>query len=206
MTEQPGTGGGLAPDSPQAQAAVRAQLAENAGTVAGDDTAAAAATQAQIAGTQRGPLLPAEQQIDELMAMFRQQSEQMAALLAKQGDQDKQMAALRGQLAAAQGEPLPVRYAQAAVDKLTAHQAANPVLGKDHFGPVVELGTHLLEAAGLVVNGGAPDELLKTASAVERWLTRTHPRKAGGVHLDFSSVLDDVENAVEAAQEMAKAA
>lgn len=181
MTDQPPVAG---QPMTEAQAAfLAAQAGQQAAAESADIQAAAAATAAQM--TDRGPLLPAEEQMDALMAQLKAQSDMIAALSSKVGVVQRQMEEAQ----AASGGPLAVRYAQAAVDKLTAHAAQWPA---HDFSQAQGAAGTLLEAAQSAVKGepAAPGALHSAATVITR-LARKLP------HVDWSAVIDDVELAVE---------
>ena len=149
--------------------------------------------------SERGPLLPAEEQMDALMAALRAQSEQIAALQAQVGTMQKQQA----EALAASGGPLVTRYAEGARDKIAAHITAHPDAPAGHFEPLTAAAGQLVDAAAAIAkDGGDAAPVEKAAAAVGRFISRTHV-KAWGKHIDWSAVLDDVETAVEEAIKLA---
>ena len=192
------------PLTPEQEAFLRAQTAQQAAAESAEISQVVGQSQETIAAGSRGPLLPAEEQIDALMAQLRAQSEHLAAMESKISTVQRQMEEAQ----AATGGPLTVRYAQGAADKLDALavQYPNHPLGVKHFDPAKEAATSLLGAAKAVVKGGGPvADVEKAAAAVEKFITRTH-RRLGGVHIDWSAILDDVELAVEEAAKLAAVA
>jgi len=183
-------------DTPQtAEAAALAEQAA-ASVGLGDAAAAQAAAAAEMAGAERGPVLPAESEMDAFMARMQAQFDEMAktidTLKAQQAD------ALR-----AQGEPYAVRYANGAADKLAAVIAAHPDAPQGHFAGVLADAGRLAEQAAAIVKGtGALPELETAADAVVRFITRGHAR-GWNKHVDWSAILDDVETAVEEARKIA---
>ena len=149
-----------------------------------------AATNAQM--TDRGPLLPAEEEIEKLMAAFRQQADQISKLQGQLGTmQQQQDAAL-----ASQGGPLATRYATAVADKVQATIAAHPDAPADHFAPLVEAASALKEHAGTIVKGtNVMSDLEAAAGKVTKFIDKTHV-KAWGKSIDWSALADDVEAAV----------
>lgn len=189
------------PLTPEQAAFLTAQAAQQAAAESAEIDQAQAQTQGVIAAGQRGPLLPAESQIDELMAQLRAQSEQLAAMGAALGSVQRQMEEAQ----AATGGPLTVRYAQGAADKLEAlgHQYPNHPLGLKHFDPAKAAASALVDASKLVVKGTGPvADVEKAAADVQKFISRTH-RRLGGSHIDWSAILDDVELAVEEAAKLA---
>jgi len=163
--------------------------------------AEAAGAQAVMESGPRGPMLPAEEQMDSLMAQFRQQSEQLAAAMKRMDAMSRQI----GEYQAATGGPLTVRYAQGAADKIDAMAAAHPnnPLGLAHFDQARDAAARLLEAATSVSKGSGPLHLVKDAAAdVERFAARVH-KALGGMHVDWSAILDDVDLAVSEALKLA---
>lgn len=174
----------LSPEAQQLLAEQAAQLPAAQPSPAADQ----AATAAQM--TDRGPVLPAESEIDAFMTQMREQFASMSA----------ELNALKAQQAAALqagGGPMVTRYAQGAADKVAALIAAHPDAPRDHFAPLADAAGKLADAAGaLVKSGGDSGKLESAAAAVGRFLERTH-WKAWGKHIDFSALADDVETAVE---------
>lgn len=151
-----------------------------------------AATMAQV--TERGPLLPAEEEMDKFMTLLKEQSEQIKTLQGQLGTmQEQQQAAL-----SAAGGPMPTRYASAVAEKAAAAVAAHPDAPDGHFAPLTKAAADLKTAAAAVVKGsGVAADAEKAAAAVEKFITRTH-WKAWGKHIDWSAMADDVEAVVEA--------
>jgi len=163
-----------------------------------------AAVASQIAGSERGPLLPAETEIEKQMAELRAQSDQMAKLLATQGAALSSMQRQVEEAQAASGGPLAVRYATGVVDKLRAlaDQWPNHPLGRQHFDPAHEAAAALASATQAVVKGTGPASAVHDAvAAVERFISRIHPRQ-GGQPLDWSAIRDDLELAAEEAAKL----
>lgn len=202
MTDQQFTAG--QPLTPEQAEFLRAQAAQQAAAESAEIDQAQAQTQGVIAAGQRGPLLPAEEQIDALMAQLKAQSEQIASMGAALSSVQRQMEEAQ----AATGGPLTVRYAQGAADKLEAlgQQYPNHPLGLKHFDPAKAAASALVDAAKLVVKGsGSVADVEKAAAGIEKFISRTHKR-LGGVHVDWSAILDDVELAVEEAAKLAAVA
>lgn len=196
MTDQPDPG---AADLSEAQRAFLAQQAA-AHAVEGQPSPAADQAAAAAAMTERGPLLPAEEEADSLMAMLRQQAEQIQALTDRVGVMQRQA----DERAEAEGGAPLVRYAQAAADKMAATAAAHPDLGPSHFARPIALAGELVTAAGdLHKNGGDSAGVEKAAGALRRWLDVTHPRE-GQKHVEtFAAIRDDIETAVDEALKLA---
>lgn len=173
--------------SQQLSAEQAAQLAADAQARAAAESAVITTTAADSAAqmTERGPLLPAETDIENLMALLRQQSDALASLQKQVGVMAKQTE--EAQMAA--GGPLTVRYAQAVADKLAAHAAAWP--DHDFSGAIAAAGS-LVDAAQAVVRGDTSvgGRMQAAESTVRRLLARLP-------HVDVSAVLDDVALAVE---------
>lgn len=202
MTDTSFTAG--TPLTPEQEAFLLARQAQQAAAESDEITQVPAQTQSVIASGERGPLLPAESQIDELMAQLKAQSEQLASMGAALSSVQRQMEEAQ----AATGGPLTVRYAQGAMDKLAALavQYPNHPLGARHFDPAQEAAGTLLDASKAVVKGSGPvADVEKAAAAVEKFISRTH-RRLGGVHIDWSAILDDVELAAEEAAKLVAAA
>jgi hypothetical protein len=172
-------------------------LAQQAQQAAASPSPAAdtAASMAQMTG--RGPELPAESAMDQLMAALRAQSAQIEALQAQVGVMQKQSEEAQ----AAAGGPLTVRYADGAVAKLQALKAQHPDVPQGHFDAVIKAAEGLAEGARALVKTGASDVLKDVegpAAAIEKFIGKTHWRLSGK-HIDFSAIADDVETAVEEA-------
>lgn len=199
MTDQQFTAG--QPLTPEQAEFLRAQAARQAAAESEEISQVQAHSQGVIAAGERGPLLPAESQIDELMAQLRAQSEQLASMGAALSSVQRQMEEAQ----AASGGPLTVRYAQGAADKLTAlaDQYPNHPTGLAHFDPAKAAAQALVDASKLVVKGTGPvADVEKAAAGIEKFISRTHKR-LGGSHIDWSAILDDVELAVEEAAKLA---
>jgi len=187
--------------------AQKAFLTAEAARIASESSAivSPAADQAATAAamTERGPLLPAEERIDELMAALRAQSDQIAAMQAQMGTVQRQMEEAQ----AATGGPLTVRYAQGAADKLDSLQLqyANFPAGTKHFDAPREAAGRLVEAAKAIAkNGGKTTDVDKAIADIEKFLKRTH-FKLGGSHVDWSAIGDDLELAGEEAAKLVAA-
>lgn len=174
-------------------------LAQTARQAAESPNPAGAAADSASQMTQRGPLLPAEEAIDRMMALLKAQSDQIEALQAQVGVMAKQSA----EALAAHGGPMVTRYAKGAQDKITAHVAANPDVPQGHFVPLQEFAGQLWDAAEAMAKGnGALADVEKAAGAVTRFINRTHV-KLSGKHIDWSTVIDDVETVVDEAIKLA---
>jgi hypothetical protein len=183
--------------SAEAAALAAEHLAEHAAGYGspGIDPAAAGA----MAGSERGPALPAEAEVEAFMAQMQAQMNDMKA----------QMAILRQQAAeaqAAQGTPMVMRYAQGAADKVTALVAAHPDAPQGHFAPLVIASKTLAgEAEKLFDGSGSLTAVNSAVASVEKFATRTH-WKTWGKHIDWSAILDDLEETAEAGAKIAAAA
>jgi hypothetical protein len=177
------------PLTPEQEAALAAEA--QAHTVSQPNPASEQAATA-AAMSQRGPLLPAEEDMEKMMAAIKAQSEQIAALQGQLGTMAKQ----QEEALAANGGPLPTRYATAVADKVTATVAAHPDAPDGHFAPLVEASGKLKEAAAAVVKGGgAVADVESAAGAVSRFLDKTHI-KTWAKHIDWSAMADDLEAVV----------
>lgn len=177
------------PLSAEAAAVAADQIAAQAAAVP-SSAEAQAATDAAIAAGDRGPTLPAEADMDAFMATVRAQFDSMSAQIETLKSQQK------GYFDA-QGTPLAVRYAQAAVEKIAALKAAHPDAPQGHFTAAADAAGKLVDAAqGLVKSGGPADALKEAGAALEKFFVRGHWR-TWGKHIDFSAVADDVETAVD---------
>lgn len=202
--------------SPDEQAAeierLRAALAATE-KVPYDEAAAAA-----VGGVQQGPAgdageslaqmrpdpatpLPAEADMDRLMAEFKAMSERVTAMEAELGQtrSDYQAAA------AALGPPPVAVYAKAIHDKLVSLRNAHPDAPPGHFDAAIEAAAAPAAAARKVIGGeGHASDVTNAGLAgsldqVDRFITRTHPRK-WGKPIDFSALGSDLEDARDAAK------
>lgn len=207
MTDQPGavfpppTGAqmGQPPPYPPEQAPPVNQ--QQAAAAAGEQLAAAAAAAPtvdagesleQMQAEQRTVLLPMEQQIQDMMAAFQAQQSQMA----------DQIASLQRQLAGAQaaiGPPAVEQYAGGVATLLKAHADANPDVGREVFAPALAAAAKLRDAATEAVTSRDTGELEQLAGQIRQWVTVFR----GGKHIDFSSVVADLELLGEAAARLA---
>lgn len=199
MTDQYDPGAPEGADLTDAQKAFLAQQAA-AHAVEGQPSPAADQAATAAAMTDRGPLLPAEQEADGLMAMLKKQAEQIEALTQRVGVMQKQA----DERAEAEGGAPVIRYAAAAADKMRATAAAHPDLGPSHFARPLALADELVTAAGdLHRDGGDTSAVEKAAGALRRWLDVTHPRE-GRKHVEtFAALRDDIDTAVDEAYKLA---
>jgi hypothetical protein len=186
-----------APLSAEAAALAADELGRHAATA---PSAAAAQADSAAAMTDRGPTLPAEADIEQFMADVKAQMADMQAQL-----QIYKTQAAEAQAAA--GVPMVVRYAEGARDKITAMAAAHPDAPQHHFKPALEASAALADAATSLHTGAGKtvDDVKDAAAAVEKFATRTHWR-TWGKHVDWSAILGDVEETVEAGLKIAAAA
>jgi len=191
QNDQPPAGEELTDEQKAFLLAQQAQQAATSPSPAADT----AASMGQMTG--RGPELPAESAMDQLMAALRAQSAQIEALQAQVGVMQKQSEEAQ----AATGGPLTIRYADGAVAKLQALKAQHPDVPQGHFDAVIKAAESLAEGARALVKTGAPaviKDVEGPAAAIGKFMTRTH-WKLSGKHIDFSAIADDVETAVEEA-------
>ena len=219
--------------SPQeaAQAAAAAPAAQDPGLGVGVDQIRAQQAAQSATGPVAGEPLPAEDLQNQAMQAMKDQFDALVAQLQAHG---KTIDALKGQLAAVQagvaagqGDPLIVRYADAARDKLLTHAIVNPDLGGVHLAPVYDQATgqtvlkhqatghfqaaladaeQLAGQARQVAAGEAsPQSVLDTAGRVITFIERIHPRKSGKF-LDFSAASDDLTAVLEEAGKLLAAA
>lgn len=188
-------------DGAPLSAEAAALLADQVGRHAADNPGVAPEQAAAAAAmTERGPALPAEADIEEFMATVK----------AQMADMQAQMAVYKQQVLEAQsaaGVPMVVRYSEAAKDKIVALAAAHPDAPQHHFKPAIDAAAALADAAtGLHAGTGKTvDDVKAAAAAVEKFATRTHWR-TWGKHVDWSAILGDVEETVEAGVKLAAAA
>ena len=199
MTEQTGfpPAGQLSQASAAEQA--QAQLAKAAADLraeggADQDPALEAQVREQVT---REVLLPMEQKIDDLVAKFSAESAEQGALIR----------ALQAQLAGAQqaaGVPDVVKYAEAVRDRL---QNAADLSGmpKEHWAGVLETAGTLADAAKQAVQDRDGSGLDKGVAAVERFITRTHPRTSNQRIEHFPAVMADLDELLSAAERIAPA-
>jgi hypothetical protein len=190
MQQPPPYAPGQAPPVSQAeaQAAAAGQLAAAAEQGPGVD---AGESLEQMQQRQREVLLPMEEQIQGMMAAFKEQQDTMAA----------QIAALQAQLATAQaaaGPPAVEQYAGGVATLVKAHADANPDLPRDVFAPALAAAAKLKEAATAAVTSRDTGDLQQIAGDVRKWATTFR-----GKHLDMSSLLADLDLLGEAATRLA---
>lgn len=160
-----------------------AQASASSASVVND----AATVADQITSTERGPLLPAEAGIDDLMAQIKAQSEALAAMQSQIGVLQKQ----QEEANAASGGPLTVRYAQGAADKIAAATAQWPA---HDLSVAAAAAGDVLDAANAAVKGdGSVGPKLQVAQSA---ITRVFSKLP---HIDSSAILDDLGAAVEEA-------
>ena len=160
-----------------------AQASASSAGVVGD----AATVADQITSTERGPLLPAEANIDALMEQIKAQSDALERMQSQIGVLQKQAEDAN----VASGGPLTVRYAQGAADKISTLAAQWPA---HDFGTAATAAADVLDAAQAAVKGdGSVGPKLQVAqSAIGRVFSKLP-------HIDSSALLDDVAAAVEEA-------
>jgi hypothetical protein len=211
MTENTGfpagpqnTPGPTPPGRPVSQADAAQQAQEQLAKAAAELRAAGQADQdPQIEArireqVTREVLLPMESKVDQLINDFA----------ARSATQDAQIKALQAQLSGAQqaaGVPDPVKYADAVRDRL---QNAADLSGMDkaHWAPVLKMAGDLSDAARQAVQDQDGSGLDKGMAAVERWITRTHPRASNQRIEHFPAVLSDLEELRDSAERLAPAA
>jgi hypothetical protein len=197
MTEPITTGDDGQPLSAEAAALAAEQLEQHAAGYGSPGIDPAAAD--TMAGAERGPALPAEADIEAFMAQVK----------AQMADMQAQLNIYRTQAAEAQaaaGVPLVVRYAQGAADKVTALVSAHPDAPQGHFAPLVAAAKSLAGEAEKLFDGSGELKLVQSAAAdAEKFISRTH-WKTWGKHIDWSAILGDLEETVEAGAKIAAAA
>lgn len=175
-----------------AEAAVAAVQPADAG--AGAD---AGASLGQMS-TEKPEPLPHEAQMDALMEQMRVMTERMEQMGAELASTKRGYAAAVAKL----GPPEVAVYGQAIYDKLVSFRNAHPdLLG--HFDQVIEAARPLHDASVAVIAGtGHVSDVIadldNVVNAVDRFITRTHPRRSGKP-IDFSALAGDLEDAVDAA-------
>lgn len=208
MTEQPGYDpAAYAPQPPtdniagqpltdEQAAALHARIAAQ-GATQPSPASEQAATAEQM--TERGPMLPAENAMDQVMAQLKAMSDQLASTQSQLSTLQRQ----QEEAQAASGGPLVVRYAQAVADKAAALDQSRPDHADGHFSPLHEAAAALVEAAKAAAKDGSnASDVADASAAIERFITRTHPR-AGGAQLDFSALRDDAQQAADEAAKLA---
>lgn len=182
------TGFGPAVTPGEATAAAAEQLAAAAAAApSGDAGPSIEAMQAQA----REVLLPMERRIDAMMAQFE----------ATRAESARQIAELQAQLASAKasaGPPAVEQYANGVATLIKAHADANPDLGAEPFAAALDAAAKLQAAASEAVTSRDPAQVTQLAGQLEKWAARFR-----GKHLDFSSLLADLELLDEAAARLA---
>lgn len=150
--------------------------------------------------TDRPERLPAEDDQDRLMAEMRAMSERMQAMEAELGQAKSGYAAAVAKL----GPPEVATYGAAIRAKLVSLRDAHPDVPPGHFDAVLAATGPLAEASAEVIAGGGDVAAVKSevpdaVAAVERFITKTHPRTSGKP-VDFSALESDLELATAAAE------
>jgi hypothetical protein len=227
MSEQPGE----VSDAQRAAiiAEYQARAREQAGGALTPEQAAAAAQPAAadpgldagiktIAGNPvAGAPLPAEEAQNAAMQAMQDQFSALLHQLQAQGQTieglQRQLQSVAAGAAAAQGDPLIVRYAKGVRDKVYSHAVANAdlgtvrqvqVIGEDgqpvlrqqadgHFAGPAAVADKLVAAAEAAAAGTGPAKAAgDLAGELGRWFERGHGR-ASNKHVDFSAAADDAE-------------
>ncbi len=167
----------------------------------------AGASLSQMSAAPAEPL-PHEATMDAMMAEFKAMSERVTAMEAELGKARGDYAAAAARL----GPPEVALYAKAIHDKLVSLRAAHPDAPPGHFDAVIAKAAPLGEAAQNLIDGqqGAhasdvTGQLAGVVDAVDRFITRTHPRK-WGKPIDMSALGGDLEDATDAAEAVASRA
>ncbi len=147
--------------------------------------------------------LPHEATMDAMMAEFKAMTERVNAMEAELGKARGDYAAAAARL----GPPEVALYAQAIHDKLVSLRNAHPDAPLGHFDAVIAKAAPLGEAARDLIGGeghvnDVTDKLGEVVDAVDRFITRTHPRK-WGKPIDMSALASDLEDATDAAAAVA---
>ena len=166
-----------------------AQQAAQASASSAGVVSDAATVADQITSTERGPLLPAEANIDALMAQLKAQSDALAQMQSQIGVLQKQAEDAN----VASGGPMTVRYAQGAADKIGTLTAQWPA---HDLSTAAAAAADVLAAAEASVKGTAPGSGLQVAQST---ITRIFSKLP---HIDASALLDDVAAAVEEAHKL----
>lgn len=185
------------PTFEEAAAQAVGQVQQDAGVDAGESLA-------QMS-VERPEPLPAEADMDRLMAEFKTMTERLQSLEADAASTKRQYAAK----IAALGPPEVAVYGEAIFDKLVSFKNAHPDL-PGHFDAVIEKARPLAEASKALIagTGNVSDvtrDLQAVIDAVDRFITKTHPRLANKP-VDFSALASDLEYAVAAAEKLAAVA
>lgn len=180
----------------QAQQVAAQSIAAQAGTAeaSGDAAQVADAIREQVT---RDVLLPMEQQMQQMMDDWRQQSTAQAA----------QIKALQAQLAGAQavmGPPPVQKYAAAVAERLQT--AANTAgLPREHWAGVLVTAQKLVGAVDHAITSGDASVIKPLAGEIERFATFTH-RSLSNVNVEhFPALLGDLAELGLAAEKMAAA-
>lgn len=170
----------------------RAYLAAQQSAQAAASSASITTDSAAVADqmTERGPLLPAEVGIDQVMAQLKQYSDLVQSMQGQIAVLQKQ----QEEASAAAGGPLTIRYAQGAADKITALAAQWPA---HDLSVVATAAADVVDAAQAAVKGDGTvgPKLAVAESAIRRVFSKLP-------HVDSSAILDDVTLAVEEAHKL----
>ncbi len=141
----------------------------------------------QIQQAQREAVLPYETAVQDLIAQNAAMQDQLKAALA--GIASAQQAA---------GPPAVEQYAGGVAALVKAHANANPDLDPAYFAGAIKAADELKAAATEAVASRDPAKVTELAAEVHTWV-----KKFRGKHLDFSSLLADLELLGEAAAKLA---
>ncbi len=141
----------------------------------------------QIQQAQREAVLPYETAVQDLIAQNAAMQDQLKAALA--GIASAQQAA---------GPPAVEQYAGGVAALVKAHAHANPDLDPAYFAGAIKAADELKAAATEAVASRDPAKVTELAAEVHTWV-----KKFRGKHLDFSSLLADLELLGEAAAKLA---
>ena|SRR5258708_22318692 len=162
------------------------QLAEQAAEAASQPLDAGPTIE-QIQQAQREAVLPYETAVQDLIAQNAAMQEQLKAALA--GIASAQQAA---------GPPAVELYAGGVAALVQAHANANPDLDPAYFAGAIKASNELKAAATEAVMSRDPAKVDELAAEVHTWVA-----KFRGKHLDFSSLLADLELLGEATAKLA---
>lgn len=177
--------GGLTPEQAEY---LRAQQAAQAVQGSAGITSDSATVADQM--TERGPLLPAEIGIEQVMEQFRQYSDLVQSMQGQINVLQRQ----QEEAQAAAGGPLTIRYAQGAADKISAYAAQWPA---HDLSVAATAAADVLDAAKAVVKGDSSvvPKLTVAQAAIGRVFGKLP-------HVDSSAILDDVAQAVDEAHKL----
>lgn len=197
MTEQPDPYAQLRPPVPP-PAGTPQQAEQAVQQVQASATGDAGESLGQMSDV-RGPLLPAEALMNQIMEQQRQFAEQLAGMQVQLVKAQQQAQAAR----ALAGPPAIATYAKGIAAKLAGHRDANPDIPAGHFDDVIAHATELADHAAAAGDGNLSglDRLEGLAAKVGRFLQHGHQARSGK-HLDMSAVLSELNTVLDEADRL----